>query len=70
MTNCKNCGAVIDLSVDKCPYCDTPYIDILGDRRLKIKKLKRSAELTKERMDIQALYADAINAMRVYSNAR
>lgn len=25
-TNCPNCGATIDRSLDKCPYCDTPYI--------------------------------------------
>lgn len=24
--NCKNCGAPIDLSKSKCPYCDTPYM--------------------------------------------
>lgn len=25
LTNCVNCGAVIDRELDKCPYCDTPY---------------------------------------------
>lgn len=25
VTNCVNCGAVIDRKLDKCPYCDTPY---------------------------------------------
>ena len=25
MTNCPNCGAVIDLTYDKCAYCGTPY---------------------------------------------
>ena len=25
VTNCPNCGAPIDIYVDKCPYCDTPY---------------------------------------------
>lgn len=25
MTNCQNCGAPVDLTADKCPYCDTPY---------------------------------------------
>ena len=25
-TNCPNCGAPIDKSLDKCPYCSTPYI--------------------------------------------
>lgn len=24
-TNCKNCGAPIQLNADKCPYCHTPY---------------------------------------------
>lgn len=24
-TNCPNCGALIDLTSSKCPYCDTPY---------------------------------------------
>lgn len=23
--NCPNCGAPIDLTKDKCPYCETPY---------------------------------------------
>lgn len=23
--NCQNCGAPIDLSQSKCPYCETPY---------------------------------------------
>ncbi len=26
MTNCPNCGAVIDRSADKCAYCGTPYL--------------------------------------------
>lgn len=25
MTNCKNCGAPIEIGADKCPYCGTPY---------------------------------------------
>lgn len=25
VTNCVNCGAVIDRKIDKCPYCGTPY---------------------------------------------
>lgn len=25
-TNCPNCGAPIDPSLDVCPYCKTPYI--------------------------------------------
>lgn len=25
VTNCVNCGAIIDRKLDKCPYCDTPY---------------------------------------------
>jgi hypothetical protein len=25
LTNCQNCGAPVDLTADKCPYCDTPY---------------------------------------------
>lgn len=25
ITNCPNCGAPVDLTVDSCPYCDTPY---------------------------------------------
>lgn len=28
MTNCPNCGGVISLDVDKCPFCGTPYYDI------------------------------------------
>lgn len=24
-TNCPNCAASIDLKVDNCPYCGTPY---------------------------------------------
>lgn len=28
--NCLNCGAPIDASVNKCPYCGTSYIDICG----------------------------------------
>ena len=26
MTNCKNCGAVVDIHAEKCAYCDTPYL--------------------------------------------
>ena len=26
--NCINCGAPIELKVDKCPYCGTSYFDI------------------------------------------
>lgn len=25
VTNCINCGAVIEKGKDKCPYCGTPY---------------------------------------------
>lgn len=25
MTNCPNCGAVVDPAADRCAYCDTPY---------------------------------------------
>ena len=25
MTNCRNCGAPIDIYAKKCPYCETPY---------------------------------------------
>lgn len=25
--NCPNCGAPIDGFLNKCPYCDAPYID-------------------------------------------
>lgn len=25
MTNCKNCGAPIDIYVAKCPWCGSPY---------------------------------------------
>lgn len=28
--NCVNCGAVIDAEVNKCPYCNTSYLDICG----------------------------------------
>lgn len=28
MTNCPNCGGVIRLDADKCPFCGTPYYDI------------------------------------------
>ena len=24
-TNCRNCGAPVDLTGDRCPYCGTPY---------------------------------------------
>lgn len=32
MTNCPNCGAVIDLEKSKCSYCGTPY---LQEQRIK-----------------------------------
>lgn len=25
VTNCRNCGAPIDISRDACAYCDSPY---------------------------------------------
>lgn len=25
MTNCPNCGAVVDPDADRCAYCGTPY---------------------------------------------
>ena len=25
MTNCKNCGAPIEIGAERCPYCGTPY---------------------------------------------
>ena len=27
-TNCPNCGAIVDLTKNECPYCGTPYFDI------------------------------------------
>lgn len=32
MTNCKNCGAPIDIYTDKCPWCGTPYEALSGSR--------------------------------------
>ena len=28
LRNCINCGAPIELEIDKCPYCGTSYFDI------------------------------------------
>lgn len=28
MTNCPNCGAVVNLKSNKCEYCGTPYEDV------------------------------------------
>lgn len=28
MTNCPNCGSVIDIAANKCAYCGTPYYDL------------------------------------------
>lgn len=28
MTNCPNCGAAVDISEIKCPYCGTPYFNM------------------------------------------
>ncbi len=28
MTNCPNCGAPVDITADKCAYCDTYYSTI------------------------------------------
>lgn len=30
MTNCINCGAVIEQGANKCPYCNTSYFDFTG----------------------------------------
>lgn len=31
-THCKSCGAPVNLNMDKCPYCDTPYEFRIGTR--------------------------------------
>lgn len=28
MTNCPNCGGIINLNEDKCGFCGTPYYDL------------------------------------------
>ena len=32
VTNCRNCGAPIDISRDACAYCDSPYVEKSKDR--------------------------------------
>ncbi|WP_407450039.1 hypothetical protein [Fibrobacter sp.] len=32
VTNCRNCGAPIDISRETCAYCDSPYVEKPKDR--------------------------------------
>ena len=52
MTNCKNCGAPIDIYAAKCPWCGSPYEMNLNDVNLKRQKA----------------YKDAIKTMRMYGS--
>lgn len=52
MTNCKNCGAPIDIYADKCPWCDSPYEISLDEINLKRQKA----------------YKDAIKTMQMYGS--
>ena len=52
MTNCKNCGAPIDIYADTCPWCGSPY-EMSSDEV----ELKR-----------QKAYKDAIKAMQMYGS--
>lgn len=47
MTNCRNCGAPIDIYAKKCPYCETPYEAPGGSET--VEKLRRGT--TQEKMD-------------------
>lgn len=52
MTNCKNCGAPIDIYAAKCPWCGSPYE-------------MNSDEINLKR---QKVYRDTIKAMRMYGS--
>ena len=52
MTNCKNCGAPIDIYAEKCPWCGSPY-EMSSD------------EVERKR---QKAYKDAIKVMQMYGS--
>lgn len=52
MTNCKNCGAPIDIYAERCPWCGSPY-EMSSDEV----ECKR-----------QKTYKDAIKAMQMYGS--
>lgn len=43
MTNCKNCGAPIDIYAVKCPWCGSPYEINLDETNLKRQKAYKNA---------------------------
>lgn len=74
ITNCVNCGAVIDHSVDHCEYCGTSY-SLMGVKnpnkkseclRLENKLLASKVNMARELENIMQRYNDAIKAMGSY----
>lgn len=82
MTNCKNCGAPINMHANSCPYCGSPYIEVyephyndaiddtyFNDLIYQNNILKSELEELKFDIDgpIKRLYNSAITAMRKWS---
>lgn len=69
-TNCVNCGAVINPNVDHCEYCGTSY-SLMGvpcaPKKLSKRELLVCDLLVEnDRVEIQTLYEDVLNAMKSY----
>lgn len=74
LTNCVNCGAVIDPALDCCPYCETSYM-LMGIKplpketgRLEVEVLKSEIKALQDAVRIRQLYESAIIAMRHYGD--
>lgn len=75
--NCPNCGAPIDLTKDKCPYCETPYpkeIPLDGEEAshvlrslLPFGKVNKNFEVISEDCDITIPENFAIKIPRIVS---
>lgn len=63
MTNCKNCGAPIDISADRCPYCGTWYFDASVKT---LEQLRREAMDMVEKERMYEINSDILRAMKRY----
>ena len=61
MTNCPNCGAPV--KEYECEYCGTVFPDVQQD----LCHLTIDTKMLAARICMNALYSDAIKAMRAYS---
>lgn len=66
--NCPNCGAPVYLDRRSCPYCETAYYS--EDIAKFVRTLKTRSKLLEQKIEVERLYNEAINAMMTPNEIR